>query len=73
MLNLKSLVAVAAISTVAMMSIAQAAGQPGRKTVHQPKIIFSEKVRGSHAEAGTTAPGVSYEGTRGLSAPAGRS
>jgi hypothetical protein len=38
MLNFKSLIAVAAL---AAMSIAQAAGQPGRKTVHQPKIVAS--------------------------------
>jgi hypothetical protein len=46
MLNFKSLIAVAAITTLAAMSIAQAAGQPGRKTVHQPKIVASESVRG---------------------------
>jgi hypothetical protein len=46
MLNSKSLNTVAAITTLAAMSIAQAAGQPGRKTVHQPKIVASESVRG---------------------------
>lgn len=73
MLSLKSLIAVAAITTLAMTSIAQAAGQPGRKTVHRAKIFLSETVRGSHAEIGVFVPDVSYQGTRGLSAPAGRS
>jgi hypothetical protein len=72
MLNLKSLIAVAAITTVAAMSVAQAAGQPGRKIVHQPKIVVGEDVRGSHAEFRTIAPEVSDLRTSGLSAPAGR-
>jgi hypothetical protein len=69
----KSLVAVAAITTLATMSIAQAAGHPGRKTVHQPRMIASETVRGSHAQLLDVAPVVSDFGSRGLSAPAGRS
>jgi hypothetical protein len=72
MLNFRSLIAVAAITTVAAMSVAQAAGQPGRKTVHQPKIVASESVRGSNAEFRTFTPDVSDLGSHGLSAPAGR-
>lgn len=72
MLNFRSLIAVAAITTVAAMSVAQAAGQPGRKTVHQPKIVASESLRGSHAEIRTFSPDVPDLGARGLSAPAGR-
>jgi hypothetical protein len=34
MLNSRSLIAVAAIISVAMMSVFQAVGQPGRKIVH---------------------------------------
>ena len=73
MLNFKSLIAVAAITTVAMASIAQAAGNNGRKTVQRPKIFMIEKVRGSHAEILPALPEVSYQATHGLSAPAGRS
>ena len=69
----KSLVAVAAITTVATMSIAQAAGHPGRNTVHQPRMMASETVRGSHAQILDVAPAASDLGYRGLSAPAGRS
>jgi hypothetical protein len=46
MLNLRSLVAVAAITAVAMMSIVQAAGQPGRQIVYQPERVASEMIRG---------------------------
>ena len=73
MLSFKLLLAVAAITTVATTSIAQAAGYTGRKTVQQPNIFTSEMVRGSHAEFGTTVPAFSYQGTRGQSSPAGRS
>jgi hypothetical protein len=66
MLNLRSLVAVAAITTLAMMSVVQAEGQPGRKIVHQPELVASE-TRGSripkiddtrfhHLTAGTLNP-----------------
>jgi hypothetical protein len=72
MLNFNLLIAVAAITTLAAMSIAQAAGQPGRKTVHQPKIVASESIRGSYAELRTSAPEAPDPGTHGLSAPAGR-
>ena len=72
MLNFRSLIAVAAITTVATMSIAQAAGHPGRKTIHQPKIVTSDSVRGSHAEFRAFTPDVSDLGSHGLSAPAGR-
>lgn len=72
MLNFKSLVVVAAISTVAMMSIALAASTSGRKTVHQPKIFASEMVRGNHAEFRAATPAVSDTGYRVLPAPAGR-
>lgn len=72
MLNFKSLIAVAAITTVAAMSVAQAAGQPGRKIVHQPKMVVGESVRGSRAEFRMIAPDVPDLGTHGLSAPAGR-
>jgi hypothetical protein len=72
MLKVRSLIAVAAITTVAAMSIAQAAGHPGRKTVHQPKIVAGESVRGSYAQFRTFTPDVSDLGTQGLSAPAGR-
>jgi hypothetical protein len=41
MLNFKSLIAVATITTLAAMSIAQAAGQLGRKTLYQPKTVAS--------------------------------
>jgi hypothetical protein len=69
MLNSKSLNTVAAITTLAAMSIAQGAGQPGRKTVHQPKSVASEGVSGSYAEFRAFAPDVSNPGTHGLSAP----
>ena len=72
MLNFKSLIAVAAITTLAAMSIAQAAGQPGRKTVHQPKIFSTEMVRGSYAALRVSDPAAPDLGSRGLSAPAGR-
>jgi hypothetical protein len=69
MLNFKSLIAVAAITTFAMMSIAQAAGTSGRKIVRTPKISASAMVRASHAEM---APPVDYGmAYRGFSAPAG--
>jgi hypothetical protein len=53
MLNPRSLIAVAAITTVAMMSVVQAAGQPGRKIVHQQKLVAGDVVRGSHASLGS--------------------
>jgi hypothetical protein len=73
MLNFKSLIAVAAITTLATMSIANAGQRDGRKTGQQPKMFASEKVRSSHAEFQVTVPQNSYQSTRGLSAPAGRS
>ena len=72
MLNFRSLIAVAVITIVATMSIAQAAGQPGRKAVHQPKIVASESVRGGYAEIRTFTPDASGLGAHGLSALAGR-
>jgi hypothetical protein len=71
MLNFKSLIAVAAITTIATMSIAQAAGTAGRKMVHAPKTMSANAmVRASHAEM---APAVdSGPAYRGFSAPAGR-
>ena len=70
MLNVKSLIAVAAIATFATTSMAQAAG---RKTVHHPQPVISETVRASHAELRAGVPAAVDFGTRGLSAPAGRS
>jgi hypothetical protein len=55
MLNFRSLIAVAAITSLAVMSIAQGGDQPGRKTVHQPKIS-SAMVHSSYAELGTSVP-----------------
>jgi hypothetical protein len=48
-LNLRSLLAVAAITAVAMMSVVQAADQPGRKIVHQPEFVTGEMTRGSQS------------------------
>jgi hypothetical protein len=56
LLNFRSLIAVAAITIAAVMSIAQAADQPGRKTVHQPKVLGGAMVRSSYAELRTSAP-----------------
>jgi hypothetical protein len=47
----------------------RAAGQPGRKTVYQPKSVASEGVSGSYSEFRAFAPDVSNPGTHGLSAP----
>jgi hypothetical protein len=57
MLNSRSLIAVAAITTVAMMSVFQGLGQPARKTVHQAKMLTSDKVRGGPTEFAAVAAG----------------
>jgi hypothetical protein len=52
MLSLRSLVAVAAITALAMMWVVQAAGQPGRKIVHQPELVASETRDSQSVEGG---------------------
>jgi len=71
MFGLKSLIVIAAVA--ATVSVAHAGGGGGRKPVRQPAPFLSETVRGSHAEMPAAVPTWSYQGTRGLSAPAGRS
>lgn len=72
MLGFKSLAVIVAVASVATASMAQAGSASGRKHVKQPTIFSSETVRGSHAEMPPAAPAWSYQGTRGLSSPAGR-
>jgi hypothetical protein len=71
MLGFKSLIAIAAIAATA--SAAQAGNASGRRHVKQPAIFSNERVRDGHAEMPPATPTWSYQGTRGLSAPAGRS
>jgi hypothetical protein len=59
MFNFRSLIAVAAITTVAVMSIAEAGDQPGRRAVYQPKILGSAAARSSYAELRPSVPATS--------------
>lgn len=68
MFGFKSLIAIAAIAATA-----QAGNASGRKHVKQPAIFSNGQVRDGHAEMPPATPTWSYQGTRGLSAPAGRS
>ncbi|MBR0756552.1 hypothetical protein JQ604_30610 [Bradyrhizobium jicamae] len=70
---LKSLIAIAAIASVATASVAQAGSRSSRKAVKPAPIVLNENVLNSNAAYVPKTPAWSYQGTRGLSSPAGRS
>ena len=67
----QSLIVIAAIASFATVSVAQAGS--GRKVARQAPIVLDQRILDSNAAYVPKTPAWSYQGTRGLSSPAGRS